>query len=108
MELKTSGEPFRAILKGSRFGKKLGKLNIQHETVDFSFDGQSLCVTVIGVDAQIPAAGAWSGIVQLPLVNWSVLQKVPPAMNELVLRFDVASSKLFIGSTGFKATWLPG
>lgn len=108
MELKTSGEAFRAILKDSRFGKKLGKVNIRHETVDFSFDGQSLCITVIGVDARIPAAGGWSGVVQLPLTNWSVLQKMPPSMNELVLRFDGASSKLFIGSTGFKATWLLG
>lgn len=104
MELTVSGEAFRGILKDSRFGQKLGKGYIRDATVDLSFDGKELRISVLTLDAKIPAAGAWEGVVQLPLKSWKVLQKVPPSKDELVLRFDESTSKLSIGTTGFKAT----
>lgn len=106
MELTVSGEAFRGILKDSRFGQKLGKGYIRDATVDLSFDGKELRISVLTLDAKIPAAGAWEGVVQLPLKSWKVLQKVPPSKDELVLRFDESTSKLSIGTTGFKAVWV--
>jgi hypothetical protein len=105
MELTIDGDALRTVLKDSRFGRKLGKVNIRHETVDFSFDGEDLSIFIIGVESRIPAIGSWAGSVQLPLEYWGVLQKVPPSAEALVVRYDNLSSKLFFGTAGFKAEW---
>lgn len=106
MELTIAGDDLRAVLKDSHFGKKLGKGYIRDATVDLSFDGKGLSISVLTLDARVAAAGTWTGTVRLPLANWNVLQKVPPSASSLTVRYDTASSKLFIGSSGFKAVWV--
>lgn len=106
MELTIAGDDLRAVLKNSRYGKKLGKVNIRGATVDFSFDGNEMGISVLAIDARVAAAGTWTGTVRLPLANWNVLQKVPPSASSLTVRYDSASSKLFIGASGFKAVWV--
>lgn len=103
MELQVSGADLKSVLKSSRFGKKLGKVNIRHETVDFSFDGKVLCISVVGVESTIPATGTWKGMISLPLANWAVLQKVPPSAEIVVLKYEPGTTKIFVGTTGFKA-----
>lgn len=96
---------FVGILKGTRFGAKLGKRNIAREHVTFRFDGARLTVTIVDIDRSLPATGYWEGTVAVTLTFMGKFSKFPPTQDPLVIRYE--GSRLKIGTTSFPATWTP-
>lgn len=96
---------FVEILKGARFGAKLGKRNIAREHVTFRFDGARLTVTIVDNDRSLPARGSWEGTVTVTLTFMGRFSKCPPTQDPLVIRYEDA--RLKIGTTSFPATWAP-
>ncbi|MHB1141460.1 MAG: hypothetical protein ACYC1T_06880 [Sulfuricaulis sp.] len=96
---------FVGILKGARFGTKLGKRNIAREHVTFRFDGTKLTVTIVDIAHTLPARGSWEGTVTVTLTFMGRFSKCPPTQDPLVIRYEDA--RLKIGTTSFPATWAP-
>ncbi len=100
-KIQISKNDFMTVLKTTKVLKKLGKVNIKRERVEFTFKDTSLHVFVIGSERVINGVGTGKGTAFIGLPHYQVLQKVPPHQDLITIEYNSDKKKLIVGTTSF-------
>ncbi len=98
-KIQISKSDFMEVLKTTKVLKKLGKVNIKRERVEFTFKDSNLHIFVIGSERVINGAGTGEGSALIGLPHYQVFQKVPPFQDPITIEYNSDKNRLIVGTT---------